>query len=62
MVALMVGTSCDLNQLDNPSKLNPGQADPDLLLNQVQVFTADFFYNIGDYGMQMTPDGSLLRT
>ena len=54
MVALVVGTSCDLNQLDNPSKLSPTQADPDLLLNQVQVFTADFFYNVSDYGMQMT--------
>ena len=54
MAAILVGSSCDLNQLDNPSKLSPSQADPDLLLNQVQVFTADFFYNVGDFGMQMT--------
>src|SRR6185436_5482049 len=54
MLALVAGTSCDLNKQDNPSKLNPGQADPDLLVNQVQVFTADYFYNMSDFGMQMT--------
>ena len=54
MVALVAVSSCDLNQLDNPSKLSPSQADPDLLLNQVQIFTADTYFNMSDFGMQMT--------
>jgi hypothetical protein len=54
LAALVLGTSCDLNKLDNPSKLSPSQADPDLLVNQVQIFTADYFYNMSDFGMQMT--------
>lgn len=54
MVALVAVSSCDLNQLDNPSKLTAASADPDLLLNQVQIFTVDVFNQASEYGMEMT--------
>ncbi len=54
MVALVVVSSCDLNKLDNPSKLSTTSADPDLLLNQVQIFTADVFAQASEWSMQMT--------
>jgi hypothetical protein len=52
---IMVGVlSCDLNKLDNPSALTPDQADPDFILNGVQLNFADFFWEASDFGMQMT--------
>ncbi|MCK6616070.1 MAG: SusD/RagB family nutrient-binding outer membrane lipoprotein [Cyclobacteriaceae bacterium] len=52
---LLVGAfSCDLNKLENPSTLTPGQADPDFILNGIQLEFADFFWEASDFGMQMT--------
>lgn len=51
---MVVALSCDLNKLDNPSVLTPDQADPDFVLNGVQLNFADFFWEASDFGMQMT--------
>lgn len=52
---IMVGAlSCDLNKLENPSSLTPDQADPDYILNGVQMSFSDFFWEASDFGMQMT--------
>ena len=53
-ISLAVVSSCDIARLDNPSKVSPSAADPNLLLNQVQTQLPSFFYTMSDYDMQMT--------
>lgn len=44
VMAFLVALSCDLNKdLDNPNELGVDEANPDLLMNQIQIQFADFF-------------------
>jgi hypothetical protein len=54
MILTFVGSSCDLNQLDNPNNLSVSQSDPNFVLNSIQLGVRDFFKDASEYGMYNT--------
>jgi hypothetical protein len=54
ILVLILGVSCDLDQLDNPNNLTSSQADLSYVLNSVQLGVKDFFKNSSEYGMRNT--------
>jgi len=51
---LLVGSSCELDLLDNPNSLSENSADVDYLLNSVQISFKDFFHSASAFGMDNT--------
>ena len=39
---------------ENPNALSPDQADPDFVLNSLEWGLNEFFYEVSDYGMEVT--------
>jgi Starch-binding associating with outer membrane len=55
LLVLIIGaTSCDLDKLQNPNQLVPSQADPNYLLNTLQLGFQGFFLNATQFGMDNT--------
>ena len=57
VMALVAFTSCETTELDlrvSPNDLSPDQADPNLLLNSIQVAYASNMDDISDIGAQVT--------
>jgi hypothetical protein len=52
--ALLSGSGCNLDLLDNPNELRPEQARANFLLNQVQVSFASFFVAVTQFGLETT--------
>lgn len=53
-IGLVSCESTDLEILDNPNALTPGQSDLNLFLNSIQLGTNTFFQQVNDEGMQVT--------
>jgi Starch-binding associating with outer membrane len=51
---LLIVSSCELDLLDNPSRLTPDKSNIDFLLNSVQLRFTDFFREATDKGMDIT--------
>ncbi|MCY7349360.1 MAG: SusD/RagB family nutrient-binding outer membrane lipoprotein [Cytophagaceae bacterium] len=51
---LSVATSCKLDLLDNPNAVTFSNADPNFLLNRIEVDFAGFFNGASDPGMRLT--------
>jgi len=51
---LLLGSSCELDLLDNPNSLSENSADVDYLLNSVQLSFKDFFHSASAFGMDNT--------
>lgn len=54
LIGLVSCESVDLEILDNPNALTPGQSDLNLFLNSIQLGTNTFFQQVNDEGMQVT--------
>lgn len=57
-LAVLLGVaSCETTQLeilDNPNALSPGQSDLNLFLNSIQLSTNTFFFQVTEEGMEVT--------
>jgi len=53
-LAIVIASSCDLDQLDNPSSLQPKASNPDFVANQIQVAFPAVFQDLSQYGMEVT--------
>lgn len=51
---LSVATSCKLDLLDNPNAVTFSNADPNFLLNRIEVDFAAFFNGVSDPGLRLT--------
>jgi hypothetical protein len=52
--SLIFATSCDLDLQDDPNAVTAATADPNFLLNSIQLGYQSFFNTVGDDGMRLT--------
>lgn len=52
--SMIFATSCDLDLQDDPNAVTASTADPNFLLNSIQLDYADLFDAVGDDGMRIT--------
>lgn len=52
--SLILVSSCELDLLDSPNAVSLSQADPNFLLNRIQIDLAGFFDAAGDGGQRLT--------
>lgn len=52
--SMLAATSCDLDLQDDPNAVTAATADPNFLLNSIQLEYQELFNNVGDDGMRLT--------
>ncbi|MHA7131543.1 SusD/RagB family nutrient-binding outer membrane lipoprotein [Algoriphagus namhaensis] len=52
--SMVFAASCDLDLQEDPNAVNAGTADPDFLLNSIQLDYIDLFDAVSDDGMRLT--------
>lgn len=53
-LSLLVVSACDLDLQDDPNAVTAATADPNLVLNRIQLDFVTFFHNTGNNGMRLT--------
>jgi len=54
VLLVLASTSCELDKLQNPNQLTPDQANPDYLLNNIQLSFTGVFFGATAFGMENT--------